>query len=313
MTNPSIQKPFKFLLVMLLLMATIVSIGCGPSGYSQPIGKFQSSSAVVIASTRLYVSELNKVERDHYIRRQLSARAEIKLTEIEAAQVFSQEGLQARLEALDQLAKYGELLSKLAKSDAPTRVQAEASDLGAAITKLSTTVNGFTHKDDTAFKAAVGPVASIVGEILNFVVQRKIKKALDKAITQGEAPINKLIAVIRNDIDVAYQRRQQAFSAMRAMFVDEYDREMKKGDAADSEKLRMLAERISSHEDRWEAFSAANPGDGLDAMAKAHSALVNYAKSAHKVSDFASLVSAMEAFAARAISIGTSVRALREV
>lgn len=107
------------LLALSLLLTTIVSVGCGPSGFREPIAKFQTSSAVVIASTRLYVTELNQVERDHYVNSQFSKRAQIKLDELEAVQVFSRDGLKARLDELAQLASYGELLSKLDDSDAP--------------------------------------------------------------------------------------------------------------------------------------------------------------------------------------------------
>lgn len=75
----------------------------------------------------------------------------------------------------------------------------------------------------------------------------------------------------------------------------------------------MFAERIREHENRWEIFASANPGEGLDAMAKAHSALVAYAKSGQKVNDLASLVSAMEDFAARAKIIGQAVQELKEI
>ena len=54
----------------------------------------------------------------------------------------------------------------------------------------------------------------------------------------------------------------------------------------------------------------ANPEEGLDAMAKAHSALVTYAKSGQKVNDLASLVEAMEAFATRAANIGRAIQDL---
>ncbi len=313
MSNQFNRTPVKAVVATLLLAVTIFSMGCGPSGYAEPITKFQSSSAIVIASTRLYVAELNKVERDHYILGKLGAKAQIQVNELQAVQVFSPDGLRARLDALDQLAKYGDLLSKLAKSDAPARIQAEARDLGSAISQLQSTVNGLTHTDDAAFQEAVGPVTEIVGQILNFVVERKIQKALDEAIANGHLPINKLIGVIRNDITIAYQRRRSTLSAARIALVDEYNTEMAKGPEADRQKLRDLAERISDHEDRWEVFATANPGEGLDAMAKAHTALVEYSKSAHKVKDLASLVSAMEAFAARAVSIGQSVQALRQL
>jgi hypothetical protein len=300
-------------MVTLLLAATVFSIACGPSGYVEPIGKFQSSSAVVIAATRLYVSEMNKVERDHYIFSKASKRAQIQLDELEAVQVFSRDGLKARLDALDQLAKYGDLLSKLAKSDAAERVQAETKDLGNSISELQTTVNGLTHDNDVNFKNAVGPVTSIVGQILNLVVERRIQKALDEAISKGHAPINNLIRVIGSDIQLAYQRKRTALLAVRKALVDEYNLEFEKGPGADSEKLRAYAEKIRDHEDRWEVFATANPSEGLDAMAKAHTALVEYAKSAHKINDLASLTSAMEAFAARATSVGQSIQALRQL
>jgi hypothetical protein len=48
-------------------------------------------------------------------------------------------------------------------------------------------------------------------------------------------------------------------------------------------------------------------------MAKAHTALVNYARSRKKIADFGALVDAMEAFAGRAQRLGLAVHALREL
>ena len=61
---------------------------------------------------------------------------QVELTKLEAVQVLSQEGLKARLDALDQLARYGGLLSRLAKSDAPERIKAETEALGASLKAL---------------------------------------------------------------------------------------------------------------------------------------------------------------------------------
>lgn len=300
-------------LIMILVVGLIFSAACRRSGFRQPITKFQAAASVVIASTRLYTTELNKVERDHYVLTKLSERSQIRLLELEAVQVFSNQGLKARLDSLDQLAAYGELILKIANSDAPERIRAEATNLGEAIKNLSSTVGQLTNSDDTAFKSAVGPVAKIIGEILGLVVEQKLESALNKAIKQGETPVNELIAVIRNDIQLAYERKRSALSDMRTALVDEYNREQQKGASVDAEKLRIFAERIRAHEDRWEIFATANPGEGLDAMAKAHTALVTYAKSSHKVMDLASLVDAMEAFAARAASIGQAVQALHQL
>jgi hypothetical protein len=303
----------RYCALLLALLTVALSVGCGPEKYRTPISKFQAASAVVVESTRVYVSELNKVERDNYILEQVSTKTQIKLDEIEAAQVFSKEGLQARLDALDLLAGYGDLLSKVANSDAPEKVRAQADALKTSLTNLSTTTSGLTGADDTRFKAALGPVTSIIGEVLNFIVQRKITEALDKAILSGEAPVNAMLSVIGSDIEVAYERKRSAFSNLRVMLVDAYNRELEKGDKADAERLRTYGDRIRAHEDRWEEFGNANPKEGLEAMARAHAALVGYARSRKKIVDFGTLVDAMEAFSARAQRLGQAVQALREI
>jgi hypothetical protein len=301
----------KRILASLLFVLVLFPTGCGPAGFKEPITKFRDSSAVVIASTKIYLGELNKVERGNYILEKASERGQIKLDELEAVQVFSKEGLQARLDALDQLAAYGELLLKLANSDAPEKITAEATNLGEAIKKLSGTVSGFAGADDANFKAAVDPVAKIIGTIVESIVQKKISDALSKAINKGEEPINALLEAIRSDMQVAYERKKSFFSNTRVILIDDYKNALDKG--ADSERLRTLAERIRTHEDRWEELGSANPSEAIDAMKKAHTALVKYAKSSHKVTDLASLVDAMEVFAARAKSIGQSIQALREI
>jgi hypothetical protein len=297
--------------LVLTIIFIVLTTGCMTSGYKDPISRFQSASSVVIASTRIYIIELNKVERDHYIANKLSKKAQIRLDELESVQVFSQDGLKARLDALNQLTRYGNLLSKLANSDAPDRIKAEAQNLGESMKKLSGTVSELIDADDIAFKSAVGPVTTIIGEILTLVIQQKIKEALDKCIKDGETPINSLLSVIRSDVSIAYERKRQSLSDIRVGLVDEYSREISRGTKADGEKLRLYAERIRDHENQWEVFASANPGEGLDAMVKAHTALINYAKSRHNATDLASLVEAMEAFAARAVNIGQAVQALR--
>jgi hypothetical protein len=225
--------------ILLALLLATFNFGCGPEGYRTPITKFQSASAVVVESTRVYISELNKVERDSYILEQVSTKSQIDLSKIEAAQVFGKEGLQARMDALDLVAGYGDLLAKVANSDAPEKVTAQATSLKGSITNLSNTVSGLTGGDHTNFNNAVGPVTTIIGEVLNFIVERKIKQALDRAILGGEGPINNMLSVIGADIDLAYERKRNAFSNLRVQLVDAYNVEFLKGDKADPEKLRL--------------------------------------------------------------------------
>lgn len=301
----------KKVLAVFLLGLTLIPVGCGPTGFKEPITKFKDSSTVVIASTKIYLGELNKVERSSYLLESASERRQINLGDLEAVQVFSQEGLKARLDALDQLSAYGDLLLKLANSDAPEKVRAEATNLGAALSTLSGTVSGLRGADDATFRAAVGPVSNIVGQIVDLIVRNKISDALSKAINDGEVPINALLEAIRGDMQIAYGRKRLFFSRTRVVLVDDYRSALTNG--ADSERLKSLAERIRTHEDKWEELGSANPAEGIDAMKKAHTALLKYAKSSHKVTDLASLVDAMEDFASRAKSIGQAIQALREL
>ncbi|HTE17432.1 MAG TPA: hypothetical protein VK689_03500 [Armatimonadota bacterium] len=307
------MKPAKFRCIsILLVLAVLLTTGCSRrAALREPVSRFQSSASVVIASTRIYTTELNKVERDSYIYGQLGAREQIKLAELESRQVFSREGLRARLEALDHLSSYGDLLWKLANSDAPARVQAASNQLGSSLGALDERVRGLNGGDDTAFKSAFGPVFEVVSLILADVTERRIERALEKAVKDGEAPINRLVSVIRKDIVIAYERRRTALSGERVILVDEFNRELDRGAGADAEKLRLFASRIRNHEDRWEIFATANPQEGLDAMAAAHSALVKYARSPQRKIDLATLVDAMEAFASRANTVAQAVKTLR--
>jgi hypothetical protein len=293
------------------LIALAFLAGCGPKGYEQPITKFHDASATVIESAKVYFSELNKVERDSYILAQTSTRSRIDLPRVSQVQVFSSQGLQARFEALNVLEDYGTLLLKLVQSDSPDKVRTETVGLEGSLTALSGTFSSLTHADDQAFRSRVGPVLNIVGEVLRLVVRNRIKEALDRAITRGEAPINDLLRALRRDINDAYQRKRTAMSGIRKYLVDQYNLEVKKGATADPEKLRIYADRIRTQEDRWEIFNHSNPGEGLAAMAKAHTALVEYAESDKKSANFQELVAAMEDFAASARRIGEAVQALR--
>jgi hypothetical protein len=295
-----------------LVLAAGAQVGCGREGFVEPVTSFQEASSVVIASTRLYLTELNKVERERYLTDLASKRLQIKLAELETVQVFSQEGLKVRLDALDQLARYGSLLSRLATSDAPERVKAETEALGTSLTGLTQTVDTLQGDDNKGFKNAVGPAATLIGEVLNLIVEQRLRDALKTAVERGEDPVNRLVAAIGDDVVVAYERKRNSLSALRVVFVDQYNVEQQKP-TPDLGRLRALADQIRVHEDRWEVFASANPATGLDAMRAAHTALVQYARSAGRVTDLASLVQAMETFAARAKRLGQAVVALQEL
>ncbi|MBB5329425.1 hypothetical protein [Tunturiibacter gelidoferens] len=286
------------------------SIGCkGPSSFKAPVTTFRDSSSVVIESTKVYLTALNKTERDHYISSKEAEPAQIKLSEIDSVQVFSPEEIGTRIRALDELTNYTDLLYKLATSDAGTTAQTNAKDLGEAITNLSGEVTKLTGEQNDRFKDAATGAFALFGEVLQMVVNSKIEDGLRKAIAAGDGPVNKLIAAIESDTSLAYQRKRSSLSSLRTVAVDAYNTEFAKGRSADRSKLNAYANVISETEDRWEAFQTARPVDGLEAMQKANTAMVTFAKHPKpSVTDFSSFVDSMESFAATAKRVGDAVK-----
>ena len=226
-------------------------------------------------------------------------------------QVFGADAIAARLNALDQLSDYTELLFQLATSDAPETVKGKAKDLGTALTKLTDQVTSLGGPDDAKFRSAVNTVFPVIGDVLKAIVEQRIEDALTKAITTGVKPVNDLIEAIKVDADVAYERKRSSLSKRRSDAALQYNTEFAKGAAADASALRQYADVIVSTEDQWEAFRIARPTVGLDAMQRANMALETFARNRKPtVADFASFVDAVEVFASAAERVGQGLQQL---
>ena len=308
----TVEKKRRLESLLPAVLIVIAAAGCArPSAYKAPVGKFRDASTVVIQSTKAYLNELNKVERDKYIYLQASKPDQIKIDEIEQVQVFSKDGIMARLNALDQLASYVDLLDQLANSNTPETIKTKASDLQTSLTNLSGQVKALTGEDDKQFKSVAGRVLPVIGDLLQAFAEQAIENALKKAIVTGADPVNQLIQAIEQDATVAYERRRNGLSAARVILVDQYNREFEKGKGADPAKLKAYADAISAGEDRWEAFSTAQPTDGLEAMKRANQALVRFAALPKpNITDVTSFVNAMDSFANTANRVGRAVQEL---
>ena len=298
------------LVACLHLLGLLTILGCAkPSAYQAPVATFRDASILVIQTTQTYLTQLNKAERDNYIYQQASALQQIKLDEIQKQQIFSTDGIHARLAALDELSQYTSLLYQLSTSDAPDNLSTEATNLQTAVTGLETQINGLTGGDDSRFKSAAAGAFPILGEVLSQIAQHEINAALKDAIVKGAEPVNTLISSIESDATIAYERKKTAESAARVIAVDQYNREFLGGKNPD--KLKAYADAISDEEDRWEAFGTAQPTAGLESMKSANIALVTFArKKRPNLHDVGSLADAMNSFASTALRLSTAVQAL---
>lgn len=294
-----------------LLSVLSADLGCAkPSAYKAPVATFRDASILVIQTTKTYLTQLNKVERDNYIYTHASATQQIKLDELERQQIISADGITKRLAALDQLARYTSLLYQVSTSDAPDKLSSEATDLQKAVTDLGTQVSALSGTDDARFKSASAGAFPILGEILNQIAQHKLEAALKDAVSRGAEPVNELISAIEADATVFYERKRNSQSAARVIAVDQYNREFAGNKNPD--RLKAFAAAISAEEDRWEAFATAQPNAGLESMKAANVALVIFAKKPKpSLKDVESLADAMSSFANTAAHLSTAVQALQ--
>jgi hypothetical protein len=298
------------ILVAGLALSVLWACACG-SAYKRPITGFNDASAVVIATSRVYFSELNRVERDALIEKLSAERKSIDLLMLRKAQPFSEKQIQERLDALDALARYGGLLAKLESSDAPAQIQTEFNGLADSLKALEKTVSG----DDSSkkFQAAVGPVASLIGAIASIGIRAKIDQQLKTAIVDGDKHVQALLTVMEDDLSDAFQNRRLALSQLRTFATDAYNEEITKGKSANPDVLIRLASRIKTVEDQWESFQSTSPIPSLKAMGKAHKALVAYAVGPKTPATFAAVLDEVEAFLNEARRVGEAVQALRAV
>lgn len=307
--NPTIGR---HALIAIAVAVASVGLGCvRPSVYKAPVTKFRDASAVVIESTKEYLVALNKTERDHYIDDQVVNQAPIQLNRIEEVQIFDAEAIAARLDALDRVADYTELLYLIATSAAPETIRGRAKDLGTALSKLSGEVAGLTGVDDENFRKVAGTVFPVLGDVLKGFVEMRLEGALKKAITTGTSPVNALIDAIKVDAEIAYERKRNALSKRRADAALAYNAESAKAPKVSAATLRRLANVISDTEDQWEAFQLARPAAGLEAMRDANLALEQFARNVRpSPAEIAAFFEAVEVFAGAAARIGESVRQL---
>lgn len=317
---------FKRYLILCSLAISCLQIACTTNQYREPISKFQTASVVVSTDARKSFTESNRVNRNFLIKKLSRQRKFITGNLLRNVQFFDEKDLQARLDALDRLNEYVDLLVSIANSDAPQNISKSATDLTGALGTLTNTVAGLQGNPNNNFKTktvnAFGVAGVVVSEVLKAFAQHKIKEGLEAAILRGDQPINDLIDAIGDDLDVLNKRYVVNFEAQRDELYKSYNCELNKvvkdntficdPDATpfNQQSLNGMRDQISTFEDTLETLKAANPKEALTKMKKAHIKVVMLAKS-NSPASFTDAVAAIEDFAAAAKRLGDAVEKLK--
>src|SRR5262249_19100741 len=151
------------------------------------------------------------------------------------------------------------------------------------------TVNGLGNDGNNPnFKqkvnGAFGIASVVVSEVLKAFIQQKIKRGLERAVLDGEKPINELIEAISDDMRAYQVLNLAVFESERTDFLKLYNCEVAKkaavkcpnddGSPFNPQRLENYKTQFIASDDLLESLRAADPRDALLKMKKAHSTIV---------------------------------------
>jgi hypothetical protein len=293
---------------VLAFVLLAAQIGCGNDDYTKPIKQFQDASAVVIASARQTYQQMNQVEENAEQDRQVFEKEPVDEKKIKAKDIITQDEIHVRLRTLDQLSRYTSALADLAALKAPAGVTKQFQDVNSAFTSLAKDAEKLggtsTIFDNAKFSGIMSAATIAVGTIVRAIEEHKARREIEQQIRDHDGDINALIKLLGDELDVAYQRRKQADSEERVFLTNNLKTE---GDPA----LRLfLGERLKNWRNRQTALADANPQPSVDAMQKAHKALVAYVTSDKSPKNLSELYAAAQDFFSRVQPLAEATAAL---
>ena len=305
-----------FPLWLIALTIWIISIGCASKSLTAPVGKFQGSvndSAAIIGN---YYRELNNFEREIYLDERsydvslaVFTKEKGKLTPILGQ--FSEESIQARLDALTLLGIYGERLADLAGSKAPEKFTQGATVLGENLTKLGERFRAITGGNDKNAWQYSAPIGVIVGLVGQTFLELKREAAITAAINQGAPAVRDILALLERDftdrINLLQQTGTHQMLESAINYYNQNRREM------GFEARRQALNRIKVAAERYAQIQSANPQGLIQGLRESHEALVAYTNSKREAVDLERLNSALELFKNRVIAIANAVQKINDL
>ena len=298
-----------------LVLVLSFPVGCGNDDFQRPIQQFQSASAIVISAARQSLQQMNDVEEKSELDRQIFEAEAFDESKIKAKDVISAAELNARVNALDQLTRYTSALADLAALKAPTQVTQKFQDVGSGFKTLSQDAAKLAGAsggvfDNPKFSGAVQVAAGGIGAIVRAIEERKARREIEREIRDHDADVNALIKLIGDELEIAYQRRKQAESEEGVFLTNSLKLEIAKPKRGDPVLRMLLGDRLREWRNRQPVLANADPKPGVDAMQKAHQALVAYLTADKSPKNLSELLAAAQSFADRVQPLGQAIAAL---
>jgi hypothetical protein len=317
MASRSLRPKGKLLLAMILIVCfSAFYAGCGNQDYEKPIQQFQQASTTVISSMHDFLSHMNQIEEDEMIDRKTFDREKIDLDKIKQdTLVITQAEISARTKALDALSSYTTNLANLIQAKNMQAIADNTKTLQITLGQLaqdskSLSVSTVSGVDNAKFSGAVQLAAVAISSVAQALAERKARRTLEETIRNNDASVTDLIKLIEEETGYAYERQKHSLGNQRVVLMGDYNKELDKGQSADPVLMMFLADRMKYYYSHAAALDSTDPEPAIQAMRKAHSALVAYVYSNKGPKDLAGLVASAEDFFKRAQPLGEATAAL---
>ena len=300
-----------------LALVVVLSTGCAVNRYQAPIGKFRVKVQDGVTVLSDFYNTRNSYERDLYLLGiSLDSDLEVGTTDQDGnrtalgSPVFSEESIKARLDALRLVGIYGNRLAELAGSEAPANFQDAATLLGTNLVSLEQTFRTLANNDSTA-GSFIGPISRLIGAIGNMILQAQRDRLIVEAVTEATEPVRTILDLVRTDLNTIFSIQvatgQSQIVADLIIYYNDNRTTMS------YEERRDFLSTIAGAYEGLQMAVVASPTALIDAISRAHEALIKLANSPRARLDFTEFNDALEEMAARIEVIAGEIRTLRSL
>lgn len=288
---------------------------CSVNRYRTPVGAFRDRVQQSTAVLADYYATRNSYEIDLYLT-EIAADPdlEVLLTGPDGKPTplgkptFSPAAIRARLDALDLIGVYATRLASLANSDAPANFHDAASLLGQNLGTLDKTFQTLQGQKDPTANQYIGPVANLIGAFGAIVLEQKRDAALTKAIQQAAPEVNRILALVRNDLDSVFQPLAATGANQRLATLATAYRQDRRKLTYEQRKSRLAEIKDAARARSSEMTSA--PSSVVTSLGDAHDALLRLAQSKRRPADFSEFTASMDMWTSRISYLSGQVRTL---
>lgn len=309
MTQPLLRRGLALGLALAFLTA------CSVNRYRTPVGAFRDRVQQSTAVLADYYASRNAHEIDLYLT-EIAADPDLEVlltgpdgkpTPI-GKPTFSPAAIRARLDALDLIGVYATRLASLANSEAPANFHDAASLLGQNLGTLDKTFQSLQGQKDPTANQYIGPVANLIGAFGAMVLESKRDAALTKAIQQAAPEVNKILALVKNDLDTVFQPLAVTGANQRLATLTTAYRQDRRKLTYEQRKARLVEIKDAVRARSSDLTSA--PSSVVTSLGAAHDALLRLAQSKRRPADFSEFTSSMEIWTSRITYLSGQVRTL---